>query len=133
MKAVRIILIILVILILLGFGGRYLIMYLMRIGLAKGWIDEIEGNSASRIADGSEGGSAQKKITIPEGVKSAIDRNLAKLGFKDLNTLVTFSKRMKAKDYVGALGMYKEVKPILIEKTDLSKISELGKFLFPGD
>lgn len=126
-KQIRILLIIIVVLVLLSFGTRYLIIYLMRDGLAKGWIDEIEGNSASEPPSGNF-----QKITIPEGVKVGIDRNLKKLGFKDLNTMVKFSKLLKAKDYVGAIDMYKEVKPIVMEKTDLAKIPELVKVLFPG-
>ncbi len=43
-----------------------------------------------------------------------------------------FSKLIKSKDYVGAIDMAKEVKPILMEKTDLSKITELSNLLFPG-
>ncbi|MES3019405.1 MAG: hypothetical protein V4721_16580 [Bacteroidota bacterium] len=128
-KQVRILLIVILILFLLFFGGRYLIIYLMKDGLEQGWIDKIESMSSKRT---TEDGSTAKgiKVTVPPGVKAAIHRNLAKLGFKDLNTLVKFSKLMEKQDYVGALSMHKEIKPILMEKTDLSKIQELGGILF---
>lgn len=123
-KILRIILIILMILILLTAVGRYLYLHLAQSKIAEGWINKIEGPGDAT--------TRTKGIKLPEGVKASIHSNLAKLGWKDTNTMIKFSKKMEAQDYLGAIGMKAEVWPILTQKTDLAKIPELIGTIIPG-
>jgi len=112
-RVLKIFLILVIILIMLG-AGYALTLEIMRSGLVKGWREAAAKHGITQFPD-----------------KSA-KTELEKLGFTDLNTLIKFSKTIDAGNYADALMMWKEVKVIATEKTDLGNIKDVAAILFPG-